>query len=194
VTGANIVADDKDPFLKRWSKQKLADAEPEGEEVTDLKEEQAVATVDENDAPPPEIDPADLPDIETLDAESDFTSFLQAGVPEQLKRAALQKLWRSSPDLAVLDGLNDYDEDFSLVEGIVKAVTSAYRPGKGYADDDEVEEIEDDKLDETNNTGEEPLEVAADEMPSSDDEAENEVGDSPDIEQNQGSIVTPSKN
>lgn len=65
---------------------------------------------------PPEdeaVRPEDLPDIETLDYHSDFTLFLRKGVPEELKRLALRKLWRSDPILACRDGLNDYDQDYS---------------------------------------------------------------------------------
>jgi len=67
----------------------------------------------------------DLPDIETLTYESDFTAFLQKGVPESLQRLALAKLWRSNPVLANLDGLNDYDWDFTQggLTDAVKALT-----------------------------------------------------------------------
>lgn len=55
--------------------------------------------------------PADLelPDIDSLDGESDFSVFMRDGVPEDLRRLALRKLWASDPVYANLDGLNDYD-------------------------------------------------------------------------------------
>ncbi len=56
-----------------------------------------------------------LPDIDSLDGDSDYTAFLREGVPEDLKHRALRKLWRSDPVLANLDGLNDYDEDFGAI-------------------------------------------------------------------------------
>ncbi|MEE9194622.1 MAG: DUF3306 domain-containing protein, partial [Alphaproteobacteria bacterium] len=51
----------------------------------------------------------------TLDKDSDYSVFMKEGVPEQLKKLALRKLWRSDPVFAVLDGLNDYDEDFRII-------------------------------------------------------------------------------
>jgi hypothetical protein len=54
----------------------------------------------------------DLPDIETLTYESDFSVFMAKGVPKALRNQALKKLWRSHPVLANLDGLNDYDLDY----------------------------------------------------------------------------------
>lgn len=76
----------------------------------------------------------DLPDIETLDKDSDFTPFLNVNVPDQLRRLALRKLWLSDPVLANLDGLNDYDEDYSTLGMIVEKVTSVFQPGKGMPD------------------------------------------------------------
>lgn len=90
-----------------------------------------------------EISPEDLPDPDTLDKDSDFTVFLGDGVPEALRRKALSVLWRSDPILANLDGLNDYDEDYTLASGIGEAVTSAYRAGKGYLADDDASESSD---------------------------------------------------
>jgi len=124
------MADKDAPFLKRWSKLKRS----EPGEAPDINEANPVAEVDEAEQATEAAPPPDLPDIESLDAESDFTGFLQDGVPEQLKRAALQKLWRSSPELAVLDGLNDYDDDYSIVDAVVETVTSAYKAGEGYID------------------------------------------------------------
>lgn len=91
------------------------------------------------------FDPADLPDIDSLDKDSDYTGFLKEGVPAKLRHMALQKLFRSDPVLAVLDGLNDYDEDFTLAK-VAEKIVSSYKPGRGYVDDedgeDETEDIE----------------------------------------------------
>lgn len=66
--------------------------------------------------------PEDLPDIESLDSSSDYTAFLKDKVPERLRKMALQKLWRSDPVFANLDGLNDYDEDFNNFIPLAKEV------------------------------------------------------------------------
>lgn len=72
-----------------------------------------------------EQEKTELPSVETLNADSDFTPFLKEGVPSLLKRAALRKLWKTDPILANLDGLNDYDDDFVKM-GVGKIVKTAY--------------------------------------------------------------------
>ena len=42
-------------------------------------------------------DPATLPPIETIDAQTDITVFLQNGVPNELRRAALRRAWTVDP-------------------------------------------------------------------------------------------------
>ncbi len=83
--------------------------------------------------PAPQADLPDLPDPETLDRDADFTPYLANGVPDALKRRALRVLWRSDPVLANLDGLNDYDEDFSAVGIAKRVIETAWRVGDGYA-------------------------------------------------------------
>lgn len=133
------MADSGDDFLKRWSRRKRG-----------LEPERAaeVAEAGPADLPPPADAGGDvalteeeearrkalveqLPDIETLDESSDFTAFLQEGVPEELKRRALRRLWRLNPVFANLDGLNDYDEDFTDAAMVVKGLKTIYQVGKG---------------------------------------------------------------
>ena len=80
----------------------------------------------------------DLPSIDQLMFQSDYTAFMAKNVPEALRRAALRKLWMSDPVLANLDGLNDYYEDYNIVDQAITAAQTSYRPGKGYLD--EIEE------------------------------------------------------
>lgn len=83
------------------------------------------------DTPAGEDAAKDLPPIDGLGKDSDYTPFLGDGVPEKLARAAMRKLWSSDPIFAFRDGLDDYDEDFTIIETIVKAVTS--KAGKAKA-------------------------------------------------------------
>lgn len=76
-----------------------------------------------------------LPSLEELDANSDYTGFLGKDVPEALTRAALRKLWLSDPVFANLDGLNDYDLDYNVVDKVITAAQSSYQVGRGYVDD-----------------------------------------------------------
>lgn len=91
----------------------------------------------------------DLPKIDSLVKDSDYTGFLQTGVPEALKKAAMRKLWLSDPVLANVDGLNDYDDDFNVIDKLISILDTNYQVGKGMVDpDEEIEEFED-KKDET---------------------------------------------
>lgn len=76
-----------------------------------------------------------LPDVASLDRDSDYTVFLKAGVPADIRRQALRTLWRSDPVLANLDGLNDYEDDYSRTRDLSPVVRTAYRVGKGYLRD-----------------------------------------------------------
>lgn len=136
---------DDEGRISRWSRLKrrntIAAAKPAPPPTV------VVVNDGEGEVPPQaevktEIAPEDLPDPDTLDKDSDFTAFLGDGVPEAIKRKALSVLWRSDPILANLDGLNDYDEDYSLGGGICEAVSSAYRAGKGYLEDESPSENE----------------------------------------------------
>ncbi len=107
--GMTAVSADEN-FLNRWSRRKL---EGGADVVPDAPPEAEADAVPEAEAEPEA--PPDLPDIDGLDKDSDFTPFMADGVPEELKRLALRKLWLSDPVLANLDGLNDYDEDFGAI-------------------------------------------------------------------------------
>lgn len=93
-----------EPFLSRWSRRKEeareAPAQPPVEPEVDPK------------APAPE-----LPSIEKLTAESDYRPFFQPKVGEDVRRAALKKLF-SDPRFNVMDGLDVYIDDYSKSEAI----------------------------------------------------------------------------
>ena len=130
------MADEDDGFLRRWSARKAETKTKEAEA------DPTIAAVDPEAHPVPATDakPAteeavaveDLPDIETLDKDSDFTVFLKEGVPEKLRNMALRKLWLSDPVLANVDGLVDYGEDFTDAALVVEGMKSAYQVGKGF--------------------------------------------------------------
>lgn len=138
-------------FLSRWSRLKRTAAKPEPTpvEVPPVEETAELPVAVAEDVPvgsaQPDADPEDplkdLPPIEELTGESDFTPFLRAEVPEDLHRQALRKLWTSDPVYANDDGLKDYADDYaSLFTGDV-SVKTLYRVGKGFLDTlDEVAE------------------------------------------------------
>ena len=151
--------------FSRWSRLKTETQEivqPELEEpvqAVNLPQSQADEPVPEEVAAP-ELEeqapvlPKDLPDVETLEKDSDYTPFLAEGVPEALRKLALRKLWASDPILANLDGLNDYDEDFTIIEAMKTFVSEGAEKLKeandkvSDADSDEVEDVTEKDLEE----------------------------------------------
>ena len=130
------MAERDEGFAARWSRRKLESrdevAEPELAELAEQESEpetKVAALTPAADVPLP-----DLPSVESLAADSDFKPFLQEGVPEDLRRLALRKMWRLTAPLP--DGLNDYDEDFSMIGKVAMEVSTLFRPGKGMADPD----------------------------------------------------------
>lgn len=73
-------------------------------------------------APSPAQTDADMPPLETLTGESDFGQFLAEGVSDALRQAALRKLFHL-PEFNVVDGLNDYDGDYTQFEQLGEVVT-----------------------------------------------------------------------
>ncbi len=122
---------DDEGFLGRWSRRK-AEARQPSEEPAVADDAAAPAT----EAEPATIDPADLPDLDSLDADSDFSVFMREGVPAPLRTLALRKLWRLNPTLANLDGLVDYGEDLTGSFQVVAKLKSAYEVGKGFLRDE----------------------------------------------------------
>jgi hypothetical protein len=129
-------------FLRRWSRRKaqarsvpvetpaaLEDSAPVGE-ITPASAQAA----HERDAPAP-VDPKDLPDIESLGADSDFSVFMRPGVPAHLRTRALRKLWRSDPIFSQLDGLVEYGEDYTLPSWPKGTIKTAYQIGRGFVNE-----------------------------------------------------------
>ncbi len=86
--------------------------------------------------PPDETKGVDLPDIETLDYDSDYSAFLSGDVSDAVRNIALRKLWRSNPLLANVDGLVDYDDDFSDAATVIEGMKTVYRTGRGMVRDE----------------------------------------------------------
>jgi len=64
------------------------------------------------------FDPASLPPIESITAETDIRAFLAPGVPSELTRAALRRTWTSDPAIKNFVGLADYDWDFNAADAM----------------------------------------------------------------------------
>jgi len=102
--------------LSRWSRRKL----------------EAAATAPQPGASPASIAPApasvpaatsslELPPVESLTFECDFTAFLRPEVDDKVKRAALKQLFRD-PRFNVMDGLDTYIDDYTKADPIAPDV------------------------------------------------------------------------
>jgi hypothetical protein len=84
---------------------------------------------------------ADLPAIDSLTAESDLGPFMREGVPAFIRRRALRAMWRLNPVFGFRDGLDDYDEDFNVIDKIIDSGTGNYRVGRGFLSDKELRDM-----------------------------------------------------
>lgn len=159
---AKVESGEEESFLSRWSQRK-AEArkgvdlpEPEGnpDPVTDAAENPSDTTAPEPAERPADLPggPADatpeLPPIESLDENSDYSAFLSSDVSADVQRKALRKLFQS-PKFNVRDGLDDYDLDFTNPEPLGDIITAEMRHRmrveleKLAGLDDDTEELED---------------------------------------------------
>ena len=108
---------DDDSFLARWSRRKLHPAPGARDQLP--REKDAVAVASEASANPPAdeikstFDPQSLPPIESIGPGSDVRAFLAVGVPPELTRAALRRLWSSDPKIRDFVGLSENSWDFN---------------------------------------------------------------------------------
>ena len=65
----------------------------------------------------------DMPAMDTLDENSDYSGFLSPGVSDKLRKMALRKLF-SSAGFNIRDGLDDYDDDFTQFTPLGDIVTA----------------------------------------------------------------------
>ncbi|MCG7200726.1 DUF3306 domain-containing protein [Marinobacter pelagius] len=128
--------------FQRWSRRKsevrkqAEPTPPPGIESAPYPEEQesAARELAVNEALPERevLDKYGLPDPDTIELGADITGFMRKEIPELLRRKALRALWKSNPVLAVLDGLNDYDEDYTDAALATKSVNTLYKAGQGF--------------------------------------------------------------
>ena len=68
----------------------------------------------------------DMPALDSLDEDSDYSGFLSPGVSEKLRKLALHKLFHGQ-SFNLCDGLDDYDEEFTSFEKLGDIVTADMR-------------------------------------------------------------------
>lgn len=120
-----------------WSRRRAAvQAEQEAQRLNEeavaqaaLQQERAAQIADKTDDEI--LTDLGLRDPDTMQQGDDFAAFLQSAVPEHLRRRALRRLWRSNPVLANLDGLLDFDDDFTDAATVQPGMKTAYQVGRG---------------------------------------------------------------
>jgi TorA maturation chaperone TorD len=100
---------DSENFLSRWSRLKHES------EVASPDTEVASPGTDVPSPPPssPAFDPASLPPIESIVADSDIRQYLHADVPPELTRAALRSAWAADPAIRDFLGIAESQWDFN---------------------------------------------------------------------------------
>ena len=159
----------RDAFLKRWSRLKR-------EGGRDAEKAQAPAPQDEmaQEALEDAAIPEDLENFDAgaLDPETaDFSRFVRDDVPGDIQRMALRKLWESDETLACMDGLNDYDEDFTP-SGVAAAAADFMRRAAQWLEEDEEAQAEIRQTQPEAQAGDKPEPPGAEgERPSGDEES-----------------------
>lgn len=113
----------EESFVTRWSRRKR---EAEREPHRQSSAAQEMPSTDPAKAAEPEPTDADLPPADALGSDSDYSGYLSSRVSEDLRRAALRKLFRL-PAFNVRDGLDDYDEDYRSFAALGDTITADMR-------------------------------------------------------------------
>jgi Protein of unknown function (DUF3306) len=119
-------------FLTRWSRRKREAEETAPATPPSASEERALPTPTDQDdviesrageprdtqAKPPEVDLSALPSLDSITATTDIRPFLLPGVPAELTRAALRRVWAADPTIRDFVGLAENAWDFTAPETI----------------------------------------------------------------------------
>ena len=161
-----MTLDSKESMLRRWSrrKQEAALATPAVEEALPIDTEDSLGTKAPVEAEEiPVLTDADMPAIESLDEDSDYSGFMSEGVSDELRNLALRKLFKA-PVFNIRDGLDEYDEDYTYFEKLGDIVTCDMKHEIGMKEQKEREALEAEKEAEAEALVEETDEQADDEM------------------------------
>lgn len=128
-------SDGDDAFLSRWARRKRVartGGDPDAERsLSSVPGPVHARTPPEAPGTPPEdeareLTDADMPPVESIDENTDMSGFFSSKVSQHVKRAALRKFFHS-PAFNVVDGLDDYDDDFRSFAALGDIITSDMR-------------------------------------------------------------------
>ncbi len=124
--------EDKEAFLSRWSRLKQEANDPPPQKGAD-----------------PPVDPKaplpELPPLDKLTFDSDYRAFFHPKVDEDVRRAALKKLF-SDQRFNVMDGLDVYIDDYSKTEPIPPEMLAGLKQAQNilqWAKEDEEQRAKD---------------------------------------------------
>ena len=122
---------DGEPFLNRWARRKSVartggDADTAADESPVEEQEITDAAAAGEDSQAPELTDEDMPILDSIDENTDMSGFFSPKVTRAVKKAALRKFFHS-PVFNIVDGLDDYDDDFRNFEALGDIITSDMR-------------------------------------------------------------------
>jgi hypothetical protein len=122
---------DPENFLSRWARRKrdVAKGEVRPADREDAAADASIAAPKHSDTPAPDdkiqnevaeqktdepaFDPASLPSLDSITAETDMRPFLARGVPASLRQAALRRVWAADPKIRDFIELAENQWDFN---------------------------------------------------------------------------------
>ena len=125
---------DDEGFLSRWSRRKQQAAgainelpdEPAGEVLPVAVSSANSTSEGATDAAEGLPGDSDMPPVDSLDEDSDYSGFMSPNVSDELRNLALRKLFGSGA-FNQRDGLDDYDDDFTSFEKLGDVITAEMR-------------------------------------------------------------------
>lgn len=175
---------EEEGLLSRWSRRKLQTQEEtvSEDEILAMEQPDAVNAIGVNEQPAeeqpaeehgqPVLTDEDMPPVESLTEESDFSAFMSSGVSDKLRNMALRKMFHA-PVFNIRDGLDEYDEDYTFFEPLGDIVTSDMKHQIEMRELKRLEEAEAEaKAEAELEAAEEPVEAELEQVDNEDDESE----------------------
>jgi hypothetical protein len=129
---------DGDAFLSRWARRKRiarSGENPDAQERETPVDDEMLAraapdaagtALEGDDGEAVELTDEDMPPVDAIDENTDMSGFFSPKVTQAVKKAALRKFFHS-PAFNIVDGLDDYDDDFRNFAALGDIVTSDMR-------------------------------------------------------------------
>ncbi len=121
------MSEPRSDFFSRWSRRKALQQE-ETDQLTisegAAQEDELPVVTEEEEAPALTDD--DMPPLESLGEDDSYSGFLSPEVSEKLRKVALRQLFHGA-GFNIRDGLDDYDEDFTIFKPLGDIITADMR-------------------------------------------------------------------